>query len=262
METQTGTWPSFSNMLGCLNKRDHGIFCLVNESSDFTRRRKQDICRVRAVWADFDGAGELPKLPMEPSLVVQTRSGYHVYYILKDRVGGIMWGESMNRHIARKYGADPRACDAARVLRVPGFYHHKGDPYLVTLLANTGKRYTPKDLEAALGAPERPQEATWAKTAAPPLLSPQDTAWGVAAALDEKRKVGATPDGGRNHQLATSAFKLGQIVGMGKLTEYSAELALLRGARENGYAEEEGDTSTMQTIRSGLREGAKRPRRA
>jgi len=265
MHTMHGTYAECGKSLHAANSDicKCGIFCLINESAYATRRRKQDIRRVRAVWADFDGAQQMPELHLEPSMVVQTRNGYHVYYILESGVDSITWGEDMNRHVAQKYGADPRACDAARVLRVPGFYHHKSTPpYMVTLQACTGKRYTKAQLETALGAPERPQEASYGKTAMSPLKSAQDTAWGVAAALGEKRKVSSTPEGSRNHQLATSAFKLGQIVGGGRLTEHSATLALQGGARENGYEEEEGETGVLQIIASGLREGAKRPRHA
>jgi len=272
MHTLTASCSEMFLALRNSDKLGYGIFCLVNESSHFTRRRKADICNVRAIWTDLDGVSGLPYLELEPSMVVQTRNGYHIYYILESGTSSIAWGEGMNKTLARKYGGDAKATDACRVLRVPGFYHHKvTPPYLITLLACTGLRYTQDELETALGAPQRPQERSTQSSGTSPLLSPvdsswspsgpsSDTSWGQAAVMKEKYKVERAPEGTRNSQLATSGFKLGQIVGTGELTWGTAEDALVRGAKANGYYGEEGEDIVLGVIRSAMDAGMLRPR--
>ena len=78
--------------------------------------------------------------------------------------------------------------------------------------------------------------------------------------MKEKYKVERAPEGTRNSQLATSGFKLGQIVGTGELTWGTAEDALVRGAKANGYYGEEGEDIVLGVIRSAMDAGMLRPR--
>ena len=51
------------------------------------------------------------------------------------------------RTMIRDFGSDPQAgADVARVLRVPGFFHKKAEPYLVTIVEASGKRYSREEL--------------------------------------------------------------------------------------------------------------------
>lgn len=77
------------------------------------------------------------------------------------------------------------------------------------------------------------------------------------AALDrEIERLRATGEGGRNAQLNTAAFSLGQLVGAGVLTRHHVEAELAAAAVSIGLTAVE----TRATIRSGLDKGASQPR--
>lgn len=71
--------------------------------------------------------------------------------------------------------------------------------------------------------------------------------------------LSTTPSGSRNHQLNTSAFNLGQIVGAGFLPEAVAEQQLTLACHANGLAND-GMRSVEATLRSGLEAGKAQPR--
>jgi hypothetical protein len=90
-------------------------------------------CRTTGVlWADFDYKTKeqvqyiidnsgLPK----PSILVSSGYGIHVYWILKERAGNE--AVSILKAIAHRTGADSKAAEKARVLRVPGTMNVKKD---------------------------------------------------------------------------------------------------------------------------------------
>jgi hypothetical protein len=81
----------------------------------------------------------------------------------------------------------------------------------------------------------------------------------AAAALEkETAAVAAAREPGRNDQLNRSAFSLGQLVGAGLLEEHTVRLELHRAAAATGL----GETETIKTILSGLRNGMAEPREA
>lgn len=78
-----------------------------------------------------------------------------------------------------------------------------------------------------------------------------------AALRGEFEAISSTGTGGRNHQLYTSALKLGRFIGQGH-EQSQIEQVLLDAARACGLTAEDGEMPVMQTIRSGLRNGAAR----
>jgi hypothetical protein len=79
----------------------------------------------------------------------------------------------------------------------------------------------------------------------------------AAAALEkETAAVASARQPGRNDQLNRSAFSLGQLVGAGLLDEHTVRLELHRAAVATGL----GETETIKTILSGLRNGMAEPR--
>jgi hypothetical protein len=77
-----------------------------------------------------------------------------------------------------------------------------------------------------------------------------------AALLAECDQVRRTAEGARNHQLNTSAFNLGQIVGAGILAEHTATDALMAAGLACGLLL----TEVTATVRSGLAAGMRQPR--
>jgi len=106
---------------------------------------KEDVSALPCVWVDVD-TKDFPnenaakkalwngRPPGGWSAIVATGGGFHAYAILSEPVEreGFHRVEAINRGLAKAIGGDPRACDAARILRVPGTYNCKYDtPRLV-----------------------------------------------------------------------------------------------------------------------------------
>lgn len=110
----------------------------------------------RAVWVDCDtpeAVAALAEFALEPSMAILSGSGAnrHVYWLLDEPVV-VDVIESINRRLASRLGGDRRACDGARILRVPGTLNHKHEPPTdVTAAVLTDTRYTLAQIEAALG---------------------------------------------------------------------------------------------------------------
>ena len=113
-----------------LNQRGAGVFVTINET-DLKGRKRENILRIRAVWQEDDGAGK--PLPLEPHLVVESSPRKYHRYLFVD-------GLELDEHrrvqqvLVDRYGSDPCAKDISRVLRLPGFYHRKGEPHLVRII--------------------------------------------------------------------------------------------------------------------------------
>ena len=58
-----------------------GVFVTVN-ATDGKGRRGVNVKTARAVWVDLD-KGSFPALPLPPSMVVRTKAGWHVYWLLE-----------------------------------------------------------------------------------------------------------------------------------------------------------------------------------
>jgi hypothetical protein len=116
-----------------LNLRGAGIFAMMNEG-DGKGRKAENVLKVRGVFADLDGAPLQPALnaPLRPHMIVETSHGrYHVCWLV-DGVPKKRF-RSIQAALAKRYGGDPSVTDLSRVMRVPGFYHMKREPFLVTL---------------------------------------------------------------------------------------------------------------------------------
>jgi len=169
-----GTLDECQDTLMMFNRDGCGIFVTVNQA-DKLYRKKTDIHFLRGIHCDIDipkatdGAEfTLEALPLPPSMVVHTPHGLHLYWLFNepapcDEARRNLHEQDLKliqRYLA-KYGADPAVCDVNRVLRIPGFYHCKGDPTLVTLdysvLADPVHRYTIEEIREAF---QLEQEAT------------------------------------------------------------------------------------------------------
>lgn len=109
--------------------------------------------------------------------------------------------------------------------------------------------------EAAIAPPPRPPRRTNAST----VDIYVETA--VRAEVDVLARM--LPDTGRNQQLNTSAFSLGQLVGAGVLDRSTAESELINAARACGLDQDRkggGMRGVRATLKSGLESGIKQPR--
>src|SRR3990167_4350607 len=127
-----GTLTQLGEKLNYLNGQGAGVYAVVNETNG-KGRKAEDVMRVRCVFVDLDGAPLDPVLDDMPDMVVETSSKkYHAYWRIADcPLAGF---KQIQQSIAAKYNGDVKVCDLPRVMRVPGFYHHKHEPFLSTIV--------------------------------------------------------------------------------------------------------------------------------
>lgn len=112
-----------------LNKLGVGIFMTVNECKG-TKRGNAFVTRVRALFLDGDEDKFTGELRLEPSFTVRRGKNFHHYWLVKDFPLNEFKAQQLA--IAKAHNTD-HIIDLARVMRVPGFYHQKNAPELVTL---------------------------------------------------------------------------------------------------------------------------------
>lgn len=116
-----------------LNQRGAGVFLSVNETT-LKGRKADDVVKVRALFADFDDPATYPferieALTVKPHLVVESSPGkWHAYWRTADC--NVAEFQSMQRLLIRALDSDSSINDPSRVMRLPGFLHHKGEPFL------------------------------------------------------------------------------------------------------------------------------------
>ncbi|MFC3816629.1 DNA-primase RepB domain-containing protein [Lysobacter sp. GCM10012299] len=116
--------------LSRLNDRGAGVFFMVNEG-DGRGRSARNVIKVRAVFLDLDGAPLGPVLdgPLKPHAIVQSSSErYHCYWL----VDSLPLDEfrAIQQRIAARFHGDAKVIDLCRVMRLPGYRHQKGAPFL------------------------------------------------------------------------------------------------------------------------------------
>jgi hypothetical protein len=132
-KTFYGTFDQHAAELQRLNKNGAGVFVTVNET-DGVGRKAENIIRVRAVFIDLDGTPLEPVLQnrVKPHIIVETSPGkFHVYW----NVNGMPLADfsSVQKAVIQRYNSDPDIFDLPRVMRVPGFYHCKREPFLIRI---------------------------------------------------------------------------------------------------------------------------------
>lgn len=110
--------------------RGYGIFVAVNEFDG--PRRKENLRKISAWAIDIDGGGKdeqrkrLLRSPLVPSMIVETKSGFHAWWIARDGKPE-HWNAIVLERLVPFFGSDKNARDLCRILRMPGFLHLK-DP--------------------------------------------------------------------------------------------------------------------------------------
>ncbi|MGG1254322.1 phage/plasmid primase, P4 family, partial [Brevibacillus agri] len=139
--------------------------------------RTSDICYIPGVWMDIDCSegthkeSALPSfeeaelfissLPLEPSIIVHSGGGYHVYWLFTNGIKIINSKESSElselvrdfQNVIRHFGFQKgwsldNTSDLARVLRVPGTINYKNPLALreVNMVSDSGTRYSVDDI--------------------------------------------------------------------------------------------------------------------
>ena len=131
--------PRFQAWLRAENAAGANVYVSVNSVKSGQRtRRREAVAAVRHVFLDADDRADdvLASIAADnvvppPSYVLRSSPGRaHVFW----RVGGFTADsvETLEKHLARRFGTDPAATACTQVTRLPGFINHKRViPFLV-----------------------------------------------------------------------------------------------------------------------------------
>ena len=218
----------------------------------------------RAAIAEL--AGELGELP--PTLGRRPPHGEHLIYRTPPGWQGRAW-----------VGKDPANPVPTGVdLRMPGQILMAA-PSVVPGRAGPA-RYGPvgPDRIAALPAayltawtPPQPARPPSQPMPVPPDGADRAVRYVHDALTDIAAELASRPPGGRNTVAYTAGLKAGSLLGATRTTpgaeqaaaawtDEAAEQALIDAAQRNGYVDKDGESEARRAIRSGLRNGLRRPR--
>lgn len=253
------------------NAKGGGIYVMVN-AGDGSGRSAKDVRSVRALFIDTDGAPFPTDLPLQPHLVVQSSPNkYHLYWLVND-VTLSDFG-TLQQALAEHYGTDPSVRDLPRVMRLPGFYHCKGEPVMVQLLeARDHASYNPADIfsawpflveqlecERALKVANEQRRSEVLRRAtehrAAPTIGVSDRARAERLLQTHHDTVASAGEGTRHDTLLRAARALGGYIGGGSLERDEVEDVLSAAAEVCGLP----DGEAADVIRWGLDKGGDDP---
>lgn len=175
------------------NAEGYGVFASVNdfeatseqmkEAGVSTMRNIKFLSKINAMFADLDIAKSSDGLSIDerltrklklydaimevcpPSRILQTANGLQPFWDLKD---SNISPEYQRRYVdvcnaiiewSTGYGSlGDKVKDVTRVLRVPGYYHQKNEPFMVEELYSENLEYTLEDLEKAFAKYIKPEK--------------------------------------------------------------------------------------------------------
>ena len=250
-----GPWHAQRRHLEDDNRHGMGCFFMVNDG-DLRGRRAENVRRIAAYFADFDGA-ELPtRWPWPPTAVIESSPDrHHVYWRVRNAPIEVF--SHVQKHLAMVFGSDPKVSDLPRVMRLPGMVHAKGEPFVSRLiLVEPTNIVEHEDFVDAFAVPPMTREGRDITPA--PAAGRRLRRYVWSAVQGEHDRVAAAPKGTRNTTLHEAAVRLGSLVGAGALTDVDARDALLAGTQAAGDPLPVGEAE--RAIESGLLYGQRHPR--
>lgn len=137
-----------------LNGKGWGIFHTPNTFEG--QRRAENLVSINYWFVDIDGGDKAEHLKrlqaaiLRPSVVVETKNGLHAYWEAKK--AGIKRFLEIEERLIWQFKADPQVKDLPRLLRMPGFYHHKAEPFLVKIVEARDMAYSETEMLFAFKA--------------------------------------------------------------------------------------------------------------
>lgn len=136
----------------------HGGFCpylVVNNGG----HKQAEIVNCPALFIEFDSPItkeeaelKLASFPVPYSILIESRNGYHVYWILEKPTTPKLWRQIQHRLI-EYFESDAGIEDPSRCMRLPGFDHLKEgcEPFLVNMKeCHSDRRYSLEEFDAVL----------------------------------------------------------------------------------------------------------------
>ena len=149
-----------------------GVNPTAEAKKSYERALLADVCAVNCLFAEFDGKDYASKddalryvesIQPEPSAIVDSGGGYHLYWLLKDtfEIHNNQERQYVRDVLARwvEYVKGDTVKDLARVLRVPGTCNYKPEygpksPVVRFISFDIGRQYVFAELTALLPPPE------------------------------------------------------------------------------------------------------------
>ena len=124
----SGTLAQVASQLVALNRAGSAVWVQINAG---TGRKDADVVRVRSYFVDLDHASPEPLFasPALTDILIESSPGkYHGYWL----AGNVPLDQFTARQhlLADRFGGDHAVCNLGRVMRLPGFIHQKGTPFL------------------------------------------------------------------------------------------------------------------------------------
>ncbi|MCR4436130.1 MAG: hypothetical protein QHH06_10155 [Clostridiales bacterium] len=95
---------------------------------------------------------DLQCFELEPSIIIETRNGFHFYWLLEKGTQDLNAFKPIQDCIIGRFNSDPNIVDLNRVLRIPNYFHLKdpSNPFLVKCIKfDPHLRYTQERIAAA-----------------------------------------------------------------------------------------------------------------
>jgi hypothetical protein len=130
-----GSLSHVQEQLHQLNDQGAGVFFMVNQG-DGHGRRTANVKAIRAVFVDLDGAPLDPveNAAIKPNIIVESSPGrWHAYWLIDDLP--LSEFSNVQSQLASIFNGDPAVKDLPRVMRIPGFIHHKNGAHASKLIA-------------------------------------------------------------------------------------------------------------------------------
>ncbi len=129
-----GTLEQHASVLTALNNQGAGVFIMVNQG-DLQGRKAGNVIAVRSLFVDLDGSPLEPitQASLAPHSIIESSQGrYHAYWLTKDCE--LAQFTPLQAALAAKFDGDIVVKDLPRVMRLPGFLHRKGAPFLTKVI--------------------------------------------------------------------------------------------------------------------------------
>lgn len=121
-------------------------------------RANSNVTKIRAWFCDIDfdkdaikpSAEDLVEVsPLIPSYIVETKNGYHVYFLCSHQFAPDEIYLNQQKAIVEYFNADKKCINFARLMRAPGFLHQKEEPFMVDIVFKSKAVYAPIQINMA-----------------------------------------------------------------------------------------------------------------
>lgn len=244
-----GPHKAHARKLQQLNEAGMGVFAMIADG-DLRGRRAENVTRVAAYFADFDGTSLPDVWPLPPTMIVESSPGkYHAYWRIADAPPDKRLFAHIQAHLAVLFDSDDKVVDLPRVMRLPGYQHRKREPFTTRIVEVHDREYTHDQFVSYTHPPPLPKVT--------PPLPPEVRKymnWGKPKRKGDPlesatQRVQQAGEGTRNDTLYRIACAVANNIREGETTLDHARRALSEAAESTGLPQHE----INRTLDSALR---------